>query len=422
MKIILFLFSALIASSLHAQFTMSGEFRPRSEYRHGFSTLANLDQDPAFFTDQRSRLNFMFNDDTYELKIVVQDVRTWGSQSQLVANDGNLTTLHEAWGRLKLNESVSLKLGRQEIVLDDSRMFGNVDWAQQARSHDAAMLDWEKEGMKMKFAVAYNQDGPQTTTNYYTVPNSYKAFQMVWMQKNFTSFNASLLLLNQGMQTGVAPNGATRFSQTIGGRVDKSSGSLKPGGSIYYQTGRDGNAVELAALQYQLDVKYALSESTQITVGYEHLSGNDQVNPNSKNNSFTPFYGTNHKFNGLMDYFYVGNHIGSVGLNDLFFQGEFKLEKNKLQADFHIFSTDGRLLDPATSNAANKYLGSEFDFVFTRKVSEVISWNVGYSHMLATESMEILKGGNADATNNWGWVMLTIKPTFFTMEKVSANN
>ena len=35
-----------------------------------------------------------------------------------------------------------------------------------------------------------------------------------------------------------------------------------------------------------------------------------------ENNSFTPFYGTNHKFNGHMDYFYVGNHIGNVGLRE----------------------------------------------------------------------------------------------------------
>ena len=29
------------------------------------------------------------------------------------------------------------------------------------------------------------------------------------------------------------------------------------------------------------------------------------------------------------------------------------------------------------------------------------------------ESMEIIKGGSKDETNNWGWVMITFKPTFF---------
>jgi hypothetical protein len=36
----------------------------------------------------------------------------------------------------RLTEAFSMKLGRQEVIYDNSRIFGNVDWAQQGRSHD----------------------------------------------------------------------------------------------------------------------------------------------------------------------------------------------------------------------------------------------------------------------------------------------
>ena len=36
-----------------------------------------------------------------------------------------------------MNEKFAFKVGRQEINYDDARIFGNVDWAMQARSHDA---------------------------------------------------------------------------------------------------------------------------------------------------------------------------------------------------------------------------------------------------------------------------------------------
>ena len=125
------LINGLVINSC-AQFSISGEYRPRAEYRHGFQSLAAEDQEEAFFIDQRTRINLNYNSEKYAVRIVFQDIRTWGSQQQLVNNDGALTTLHEAWGQIFLNDNFSVKLGRQEIKYDDHRIFGNVGWAQQA--------------------------------------------------------------------------------------------------------------------------------------------------------------------------------------------------------------------------------------------------------------------------------------------------
>ena len=50
---------------LAAQFTLSAEVRPRSEYRNGFKTPTSDDKDAAFFTEQRSRLYLDYAEEKY---------------------------------------------------------------------------------------------------------------------------------------------------------------------------------------------------------------------------------------------------------------------------------------------------------------------------------------------------------------------
>ncbi|MFB6307056.1 MAG: hypothetical protein ABEH43_08750, partial [Flavobacteriales bacterium] len=84
-------FSALllISATIHTygQFKMSGQIRPRSEYRNGYKSLINSDQDASSFIYQRSRLKMNYDDKGYEIFINLQDIRTWGSQKQLNVSD-----------------------------------------------------------------------------------------------------------------------------------------------------------------------------------------------------------------------------------------------------------------------------------------------------------------------------------------------
>ena len=96
----------------YGQFTMSGEIRPRMEYRHGYKTLADSNQNHASFTDQRSRLNFNYKDEGYQVKVVLQDVRVWGSQPQLIGNYGQLTLQDRLQESMKHGDKLSLmKIG-----------------------------------------------------------------------------------------------------------------------------------------------------------------------------------------------------------------------------------------------------------------------------------------------------------------------
>jgi hypothetical protein len=73
-------------------------------------------------TAQRTRLNALFSTEGIQTKLVLQDVRYWGSQPQLVANEDYATSVHEAWAEVNAFSNFSLRAGRQELVYDDHRI------------------------------------------------------------------------------------------------------------------------------------------------------------------------------------------------------------------------------------------------------------------------------------------------------------
>lgn len=164
--------------------------------------------------------------------------------------------------------------------------------------------------------------------------------------------------------------------------------------------------MDISAYQFLLELDYKPNK-TLFGLGAEFLSGTDQ-NGETMNKSFTPLYGTNHKFNGYMDYFYVGNHANNIGLNDLYAKVIFTTGKRSdLLIKSHYFLSNAEL-----NNNADSYLGTEIDLVYTLKPAKNVVLNVGYSHMFASESMSLIKNGRPyDNTNNWAWVRLMFRPT-----------
>ncbi len=425
-------------TAMYAQFTLNGEIRPRTEFLHGYKSPAMQNTNFSLLTSQRTRLGFGYSADVLDVGIQVQDVRAWGQEKQLVVGDGYNTTIHQAWAKIKLNDIIALKVGRQELVYDDSRILGNVGWAQQARSHDLALFQIEKkDAFKLHFGIAVNA----VQTDQYTVSN-YKEMQFLWFNKKFSdAYTLSVLALNNGVQdtllNGNVGGNATTYSQIIGQRSVYKTGKLTLGLNFYYQMGHDkgvyydneGNANRRKVSAYNLgiDVKYKINANLATTVGFEMLSGNSQTDTSAAyaetNHAFTPLYGTNHKFNGWMDYFYVGNHINSVGLNDINFGLHYKKEKILTGAIFHYFMANADVYDAEASAKSGKIetmsagLGMELDTYIAYKLSKDVLFKAGISGMFDTATMRTLKGGDYGASNYWGWMMIVVKPTFFKSEK-----
>jgi hypothetical protein len=419
--ITVFVFCFSVSSSLAQEVKISGELRPRYEMRHGYKTLIPDDTKAANFVSQRTRLNAFYGNSNFKIYLSIQDVRVWGDVSQLNKSDVYGLSIHEAWGEAIVSDKFSIKVGRQEIIYDDHRIFGSVGWAQQARSHDAAILKFKPtDKHKVDVGLAYNANGESLFKTDYTV-NSYKTFQYAWYHGSFDKIGLSFLVLNNGlayMDNSDSSNIEQKvaFSQTIGPRVTYKADKLAANGAFYYQGGKNGKNNSLSAFYFAADASYKISAKFNIGLGFEYLSGTDTKDQGGDDKSFMPLYGTNHKFNGWMDYFYVGSHKGDVGLTDIYLPFKFKKDKFFAVLIPHYFLSAAKVSQIQEDGSLKEFsngLGTEIDLVLGYTISKEVKLMAGYSQMIATETMQVLKGGNYKNSNNWAWVMLTFKPTFY---------
>lgn len=413
-----------VANSLCAQvnFSINGQYMNRAEYRHGFSTLAAPDQEAAFFISQRARVMTSLKFQDAEIYVSIQDIRTWGSTANAAIDNAGLLSVHEAWVALPLNKKFALKMGRQEIAYDEDRIFGSLDWLMQARRHDAAIIRFydSASNTQVHAGFAFNQDKEQLAGTIYTVPNNYKTFQYLYVNRPFGKIKSSFLFLNNGVQIqkpNVIPvEYTTVFTQTFGPRLVYKESSNKLSGNVafYYQTGTNNLNQSLSGYDLLAELAYDVNRNLSLTGGLEILSGTDQVNaPAGRSRSFTPYYGTNHRFNGYMDYFYVGNHINSVGLNDYYIKGLVKGAKTLFGAAMHLFYANASVENNDTPGAvSDSKLGTELDITVVHKLKPGISFQGGYSQMFATQTMAYLKDvtDGHRQTNNWAYVMLILRP------------
>ncbi len=406
--------------SLKAQFVINGEFRPRFEYRHGYQTMADSGASAGVFINQRTRLNIGYTFQKLKTYISIQDVRTWGSQSQQNTTDG-LMSIHEAWAEYNFTKMFSVKAGRMEVVYDDQRMFGNSDWTQQGRSQDMLLLKFNDSTFTAHAGFAFNQDKDQSSTTLYSISSNYKALQYVWLNKKLKSLLASFIFVNVGMQSPITSY-SLRCSQTFGTHLELKKGALALIAKGYYQMGNNSSMKKISAYLAGVEANYNLSSGLNFGAGLEMLSGQSQTDTASSYtdvaHNFTTLYGTGHKFNGYMDYFYAGSSSGTAGLQDIYFRVKFKKEKYFASIDPHIFLTASDILDKTAFASSGKYtamsgmLGTELDFTIGYTLQKNVSLQAGYSQMFATSTMEAIKTGDKDALNNWAYLMLIIKPEF----------
>jgi len=397
------------------------QLRPRYEYRNGFKELMKDGSLPTSFVSQRSRLNFNFKQDKLKAKLTLQNIRVWGDVATTATSDKNGVALFEAWAQYDFNAKWSAKLGRQVLSYDNQRIMGEIDWAQQGQSHDAALISFKPTNHQLDLGFAVNSDSEKLYRDVYT--NSYKHMQYAWYHTSFSNLNMSLLFLNVGFQYKDVPTNNLKVDnmQTFGTYLSYKKNKFDGNLGVYGQTG-DGKLVtentSINALYGGLNLSYAVTDKFKAGLGYEYLSGKDQDDTDSKIKSFNPIFGTNHAFNGFMDYFYVGNYKNTVGLQDVFAKFTYSNKKWQLNAMPHVFMTAADVIDPTdVTKKMDSYLGTEIDLTATYTLQKDITITGGYSQMFGSDTMEVLKVGNKGYDNNWAWVMININPRIFTTAK-----
>jgi hypothetical protein len=66
-------------------------------------------------------------------------------------------------------------------VYDDHRIFGNVGWAHQVRSHDLAILKYQSD-ISLHDGIAHHENS-NPTNNLFDGADAYKDLQFVWFNK-----------------------------------------------------------------------------------------------------------------------------------------------------------------------------------------------------------------------------------------------
>lgn len=409
-------------------FTLSGQLRPRFEYRNGAYQALQEGEEPAILVNNRLRLNmdYRFRQDL-QLYVSLQQVNIWGQapQVQVIDRTGGLSVF-EAYAALPLGGDFDLKLGRQQIVLDEDRIFGSLDWHPAGRAHDAVNINWRPvENLYLRSFFAFNQnylDGKAATDKingnvnnpkgqYFTPGQPYQHMEALHAHYAFTpDQQLSFLFANLGLRN---DDRADYNMQTFGVHYRGGSQDLSYGAEAYLQTGKNNTGATKEAYLLAAMVGYKFLPTLSATMGIDYLSGNNSPDTSGKDKVFTPFSGTNHKFYGFMDYYYVNNtpQIPQVGLFNPYISATLKTsEKGNLYAAGHYFRSAGKI-DGKTRN-----LGVEADLVYTHKLQPFASLQVGYSVHKVSDSYNTLRGFSATRPwQDWFWCSININPTMLKL-------
>ncbi|WMJ73632.1 alginate export family protein [Cytophagaceae bacterium ABcell3] len=441
----------LLTYNAEAQFEFSGQLRTRSELRQGQGTLPITGADPAFFTSQRTRFNVGYKKDRITFYTSLQDVRVWGQDVSTINRntmDFNMgLMLHQAYAEIQLSDTsafiqnAAFKIGRQELVYNDHRLLGNLDWLQQGRRHDMLLFKTHFPKWYLHAGVAYNQNNERKHgTVYAGIPDPslgfvpgyppgtnqigtmYKSAQFLYVNRTIKPGQVNFLFFKDDFNRFERDGGDLVFQENTWSRMTTGLNSemrffnndLYLNASVYAQGGRDMLGNNLRAWMASVYSNYKVAGGLSIGPGVDILSGNDGGQTSGVNRAFDPLYGTPHKFWGLMDYFYVADPFARVGLNDFYFRTKYQFsEKFFAFVDVHEFHSYGRIFGADAEGGQTEYgrrLGTEVDLILNYQLMPGFNIEGGYAMFFATESLKVVKPPFTERNNigHWAYLMLNV--------------
>lgn len=470
-SICFFILTFVLATTTKAQFTISGEFRPRAEYRDGYQKLGDSTMTGYATILGRSRIIFEYNNDKIQTRFSVQHAFVFGENpygSDTITK--NTVNIYEGWFRYNFTKNFAVRIGRMALTYDDMRIFGLSNWKQQGATHDIVNLEWKATAKYLGYyGFAVNNQAPAASyLADYTLKN-YKYMSYLYNQAKFFKDKLTISVLGmvdafqKNSTTTSIPgktvttwvlngtdtvgsfttkNPATTLTEshnltiyaraTVGGTAGFNWKNLGAFASGYYQAGKYKDGRNQSSFFYGGWVSYQVVKPLKLLVGYEKLSGNNASDTTDlKNNvhGFATPYATNHSFYGYMDIYqtYIGQDALHNGLIDLYGRATLKFsEKTSLEATFRSFSLPYGYLPykvvkktDLPYQKVSKNLGSEIDVMFLYKPIANLELNAAYCLYLKSSSKEIMDGLKAGTgrMGQYGYLMITYKPAFFSSEK-----
>jgi len=413
----------LIPATIIAQtVVIDGEIRPRVEYRDGITKPLMETNDPGVSAIQRTRMGMTFSSGLLKTQLTIQDSRTYG---QNPTSSGDATTgIFEAWAEMVLMPGGTLKVGRQILTYDDKRLFSACDWSNTGASHDMALFKYSVNDFQGHLGVAYNNNSMISSETYYLPKSNYRYMGFVWLTKDIVNgLNLSLIGVDEGVQdTTGTKNGVnylktTMFhSYTYGGNLkfSDSNSPLTALATAYYQGGKNSLGSKMNGKQLAITVDYKLSDIISVNIGTNYISGDHNASDGFQSN-FKKLYGTDHSFNGYMEYWKVPL---TQGLLDYYAGITGKIGKDlSVSGTYHLFNSEYSGKNKK-GISFSKDLGSEFDLTINYKLNAWSTVQGGWSTYFINSNVLIAKDMMNSATApiiqtpQWAYVMFTIRPSF----------
>jgi hypothetical protein len=456
----------MLAGTAAAQFTISAEFRPRGEYRDGYTKIHDSTQDAVFNILGRSRLLFDYKNDRFIARFSLQHAFVFGENnysSDTITR--NTINMYEGWFQYNFLKNIGIKIGRMELTYDDQRLFGNSNWGPKGATHDVGVFKWEKseKAYRGDLGFAINNAAPMGAFLASYPLKNYKYMAYLYEQKKFLKDQLTVALIGvtdifqkPGVQvkkttydslpvydntgnvigytripvvtTSTKVNPEMLYGRfTVGGNIGYTWKNLKVFAAGYYQGGHFIDGKKIGAGFLGGYVSYKVVKPLTLLVGYDWLSGNDYSDTTglkTKYTSFSTLYGTAHGFYGYMDLWnsYVTSGA-TAGLTDLYAKATLSLgDKAYIEATWRMMGLAKGYLNKKEGSLpytkVDKGLGNEIDVMCVYKPIKNLEINAAYCFFLASETMEKLNNLNV-GTSEWeqyAYIMLTYKPTFFNSD------
>jgi hypothetical protein len=250
-----------------------------------------------------------------------------GVSDRPVIADAPITEINQAYLAWKPLDSLPIRGGRQEIIVDNARFIGNVGWRQNHQSFDGGTIHFN--GVK-NVSLGYTYIGNQRAISGESRPMSTSHLDGAFTLGKAGTLRAYLLSIEYDQEArrnlststiGASFAGTAKLSDTLDltYRIELASQS---------DTGNNPGSVEADYGRADLGLKVG---KVDFGAGYEVLGGAEGEG------SFSTPLATLHKFNGWADRFL---NTPANGLRDAFVSAGVTLGKWKLTAVYHDFSAD----------------------------------------------------------------------------------
>jgi hypothetical protein len=454
--------TALMVASTIAQaadVSFSGQIRPRF----------NLDQDANDATktsktfSSRVRLNAKANvNANTEVFLQLQSIGTWGTAStdlgtRVSAGGGNPVGnqqasdqladvgFHQAYVTLKnfAGQGVDAKIGRQEVILDGHRLFGNTGWTDGAETKDAIRLTHAGGNHAINYIYIESSNQDSGTGSLKNDKASVHVLHTKTQGVLGGALSGYLTLTNDAATDTSGSNEENWY--TIGARQAGKIAGIDYRVEYYHQLGEAGNLATASgygitdaagadrdANMVGVRLGKSFANNTSVTLWYDRLSGVDDEDQSSGEwGAFDTMYDTGHKYYGYQDMYLerFGANTNYYGLQDIALKTKMPISESiTLKADLHHFRTatdltgadaDGIIASRAdgegqVNGAMDNDLGTEVDITVVHKYDANTVISLGLSRYLTTQTFSQVNGfgnagSNANDNANWAYLMVHTK-------------